>query len=186
MKKLFLLTLCFWGAVVGLFAQNSRNGGIPQRVTAAFSAAGIPVLREPVPMVDFILPLLDGTSRNTAELRGKVVFLNFWATWCGPCRAEMPSMEALYHRFKEQGLEILAVNLQESQKEVSAFMQQLGLTFPTALDQPGSIGAAYGVMAIPTTYIVDRNGGIIARVMGSLDWNSPRLFSAFETLLNSP
>jgi thiol-disulfide isomerase/thioredoxin len=137
-------------------------------------------------MVDFVLPLLNGINLNTTDLRGKVVFLNFWATWCGPCRAEMPSMETLYRRFKEQGLEILAVNLQESPKGVSAFMDQLGLTFPAALDQRGSIGAAYGVMAIPTTYIVDRNGGIIARVTGSLNWDNPKLFSAFEALLNSP
>ncbi|MDR0688886.1 MAG: TlpA family protein disulfide reductase [Spirochaetaceae bacterium] len=137
-------------------------------------------------MADFSLPLTDGTNLDTEKLRGKVVFLNFWATWCGPCRAEMPSMEALYRRFKDQDLEILAVNVQESLRQVTAFMDQWGLTFPAALDSRGSVGSAYGVMAIPTTYIVNREGRIIARVVGSLNWDTPKLFSAFETLLNSP
>ncbi|MFP3091286.1 TlpA family protein disulfide reductase [Treponema sp. TIM-1] len=188
MRKIFFLILCIIGLGASLFPQSPREGtkGIPQRVSTAFTAAGVPVLREPVPLIDFDLPLLDGTTRNTRDLRGKVLFLNFWATWCGPCRAEMPSMETLYRRFKNQGLEFLAVNLQESRKVVSAFMDQLGLSFPAALDQQGSVGAAYGVMAIPTTYIVDREGRIIARVTGSLNWDNPKLFSAFDTLLSSP
>ncbi|MDR0588931.1 MAG: TlpA family protein disulfide reductase, partial [Spirochaetaceae bacterium] len=152
----------------------------------AFTEAGIPVLREPVSLIDFTLPLLNGTTLNTKDLRGKVVFLNFWATWCGPCRAEMPSMETLYRRFKHQGLEFLAVNLQESRRVVTTFMDQMALSFPAALDQQGSIGAVYGVMAIPTTYIVDREGRIVARVSGSLNWDNPKLFSAFDALLGSP
>jgi thiol-disulfide isomerase/thioredoxin len=188
MKKLVFLTLCVLGTAAGLFSQSRQGGaqGIPPQVSEAFTKAGIPVLREPVPLVDFALPLLDGRTCNTKDLRGKVLFLNFWATWCGPCRAEMPSMETLYQRFKSQGLEFLAVNLQESPRTVGAFMDKLGLSFPAALDQQGSTGAAYGVMAIPTTYIVDREGRIIARVRGSLNWDNPKLFSAFDTLLRSP
>ncbi|MDR3173061.1 MAG: TlpA family protein disulfide reductase [Treponema sp.] len=187
MKKFFPAFLCLLGAVAGLAAQDSRAGeAIPLPVAAAFSEAGIPVLREAVPLADFVLPLTDGTNLDTEKLRGKVVFLNFWATWCGPCRAEMPSMETLYGRFKDRGLEILAVNLQESPRQVAAFMEQWGFTFPAALDSRGTVGNVYGVMAIPTTYIVNREGGIIARVRGSLNWDNPKLFSAFETLLNSP
>lgn len=188
MKRIVFLALCFWGAAAGLFPQSpgGKSTAIPQRVTEAFTEAGIPVLREAVSLIDFTLPLLDGTTLNTKDLRGKVVFLNFWAAWCGPCRAEMPSMETLYRRFKQQGLEFLAVNLQESRRAAAAFMNQLGLSFPVALDQQGSIGAAYGVMAIPATYIVDREGRIIARVTGSLNWDNPKLFSAFEALLTSP
>jgi peroxiredoxin len=187
MKKFFLVILCLLGGTAGLVAQNSRVGvKIPPRVAAAFTEAGIPVLREAVPLADFTLPLTDGTSLNTEKLRGKVVFLNFWATWCGPCRAEMPSMETLYGRFKDRGLEILAVNIQESPRQVNTFMDQWGFTFPVALDSRGSVGNTYGVMAIPTTYIINREGEIIARVMGSLSWDNPKLFSAFETLLNSP
>ncbi|MDR2759868.1 MAG: TlpA family protein disulfide reductase [Spirochaetaceae bacterium] len=187
MKKTVCFFLCVLGVGTGLFPQ-SREGsqGIPQGIRAAFTEAGIPVLREPVSLIDFALPLLDGTTRNTKDLRGKVLFLNFWATWCGPCRAEMPSMETLYRRFKNRGLEFLAVNLQESRPVAAAFMDQLGLSFPVALDKLGSTGAAYGVRSIPTTYIVNREGKIIARITGSLNWDNPKLFSAFDVLLDSP
>ncbi|MDR2629564.1 MAG: TlpA family protein disulfide reductase [Spirochaetaceae bacterium] len=185
MRRFLCVPALLWLAAAGLLAQSPREGAVPPRVAAAFAGAGMPVLREAVPLKDFVLPLLDGGSLNTAELRGKVVLLNFWATWCGPCRAEMPSMEALYRRFKGQGLELLAVNLQESRRTVSAFMKQLGLSFPAALDERGGIGAIYGVMAIPTTYIVDRKGRIIARVTGSFRWDDPKIFSAFEALFNT-
>jgi peroxiredoxin len=186
MKRFFPVLLCLLAQGAGLFAQNSRDLTIPRQVITAFTAAGIPVLREAVPLADFVLPLADGTNLNTTDLRGKVVFLNFWATWCGPCRVEMPSMETLYRRFKARGLEMLGVNMQESRRQVSAFMDQNGLSFPAALDSRGNIGNTYGVMAIPTTYIINREGNIIARVTGSFNWDTPELFSAFETLLNSP
>jgi peroxiredoxin len=188
MKQFLLVILCLLGGTTGPAAQDLRDGrrAIPPRVTAAFTEAGLPVLREAVPLADFSLPLTDGTNINTEKLRGKVVFLNFWATWCGPCREEMPSMEALYRRFKDRGLQILAVNVQESPRQAAAFMDQWGLTFPVALDSRGNVGNTYGVMAIPTTYIINQEGEIISRVVGSLNWDTPKLFSAFETLLNSP
>jgi thiol-disulfide isomerase/thioredoxin len=186
MKRFFMAILCLLGGMAAAQQAPAGAPGIPPGIAAAFTGAGIPVLREAVPLTDFTLPLTDGTTLNTETLRGKVVFLNFWATWCGPCRAEMPSMETLYGRFKDRGLEILAVNLQESPRQVSAFMEQWGLTFPAALDSRGSVGGSFGIMAIPTTYIINREGRIIARVMGSLNWDNPKLFAAFETLLASP
>ncbi|MDR2110384.1 MAG: TlpA family protein disulfide reductase [Spirochaetaceae bacterium] len=187
MKRFVPAVLCLWAAV-HIFPQSPANRGraVPPAVAAAFAEAGIPVLRERVSVVDFSAPLPDGKTVSLSGLRGKVVFLNFWATWCGPCRAEMPSMEVLYRRFKDRGLEILAVNLRESPREVTAFMERLRLSFPAPLDQRGSIGANYGITAVPTTYIIDREGGVIARVVGSINWDTPQLFSAFETLLASP
>jgi peroxiredoxin len=97
----------------------------------------------------------------------------------------MPSMEALYRRFREKGLEILAVNHRENKKTVDAFTEQFGLSFPITLDPSGRINGIYGVSAFPTTYIIDREGMILTRVVGSLDWNTPEIFSLFETLLDS-
>jgi thiol-disulfide isomerase/thioredoxin len=151
----------------------------------AFAEAGLPALRQRVASVDFALPLVNQKSLALGDLRGKVVFLNFWATWCGPCRAEMPSMEALYQRFKDEGLEILAVNYGESEQKVAAFFEQLNLSFPSALDSTGQVNGLYGVAALPTTYIIDREGNILSRVVGSINWNTPKLFAAFEALLNS-
>ncbi|MDR3170649.1 MAG: TlpA family protein disulfide reductase [Treponema sp.] len=158
---------------------------IPLEVKKAFVEAGVPVLRQRVPSVDFSAPLISGNTQQLKALEGKVVFLNFWASWCGPCRSEMPSMDALYRRLNDQGLEIFAVNCQETQKDVASFMKNYNLSFPAALDLSGEISAIYRVDAFPTTYIIDRKGEIIARVVGSVNWNTPKLVAAFETLLKS-
>jgi thiol-disulfide isomerase/thioredoxin len=164
---------------------------VPADVARAFEEAGLPVLRQKVPAFDFTVPLADfaipsSGRQNLKTLEGKVVFLNFWATWCGPCRSEMPSMEILYRRFKSRGLAILAVNYQEGQKDVAAFMKNYKLSFPAGLDSSGRVGNNYGIEAFPTTYIIDRDGYIITRVVGSLNWNTPKMLAAFEVLLNSP
>jgi thiol-disulfide isomerase/thioredoxin len=169
----------------GVPAQGGNGGAVSPEVARAFSEAGLPVLRRRLPPFDFSAALPDGTPRRLSELKGKVVFLNFWATWCGPCRQEMPSMDALYRRLKDQGLEILAVNVQEKPWEVSGFMENYKLSFKTVLDPTGKISGNYGISAFPTTFILDREGQIIVRVVGSLDWNTPRIITAFETLLKN-
>jgi cytochrome c-type biogenesis protein len=144
---------------------------------------GIPAADPPIPMFDFSAEAADGTTFRLSDLRGKALFLNFWATWCGPCRMEMPSMEALYRRFKDRGLEIVAVNVRENQKDVAAFMDEMNLSFPAALDSRGDIAAIYGIEAFPTSYLIDRNGGIVARLVGAIQWDAPELNGLFEALL---
>jgi thiol-disulfide isomerase/thioredoxin len=182
---LWLAILC---ALAGAQPQGLRaeasSKAVPDAVSRAFQAAGIPVLRERMPPVGFTLRQSGGGNLSLKNLEGKVVFLNFWATWCGPCRVEMPAMESLYRGLKDRGFEILAVNVQESEKDVADFMRQNRLSFPALLDS-GSAAARYGIRAFPTTYIIDRDGLIIARVIGSLNWNSPQMVAAFETLLNN-
>jgi thiol-disulfide isomerase/thioredoxin len=158
---------------------------IAPEIKLAFEDMGIPVLQQPIPMLGFSATLADGKTINLKDLTGKVIFLNFWATWCGPCRMEMPSMEVLYQRFKEDGLEILAVNVRESQKDVKAFMDEYKLSFPAALDTNGDIAANYAIEAFPTTYIIDRNGGIITRLVGAINWDVPELIELFEILLKA-
>jgi thiol-disulfide isomerase/thioredoxin len=155
-------------------------------VKQAFEELGIPVVDRPIPMFNFSTTLVNGNPISLKDFTGKVVFLNFWATWCGPCRMEMPSMEALYRRFKDQGFEILAVDVRENQKDVAAFMNELGLSFPAALDTKGDIAAIYAIEAFPTTYIIDRDGGIITRLVGAINWDAPELAGLFETLLKVP
>ena len=161
----------------------------------AFSDAGLRLLREKVSPRDFSLPMAAsaaaaadpqlGDIKSLSSFVGKVVFLNFWATWCGPCVSEMPSMEVLYQRFKDQGLEILAVNCMEEQEDVLDFMANNGLTFPALLDEDGKVSGAYGIQAIPTTFLIDRDGKIILRLVGSIDWDTEEIHTAFETLLDS-
>jgi len=156
---------------------------LPAEIAAALARAGIQTLKSRVPIVDFTAPLLGGGSVSLAGLEGKVVFLNFWATWCPPCREEMPSMEKLHARFTGRNFTILAVDLQEDEKTVAEFVKRHRLSFPVALDGSGGIGGTYGVRGIPTTYIVDRRGGIVGAAVGGKDWNSPEVAEAFELLI---
>lgn len=120
---------------------------------------------------DFVLPALDGTHVRLRSLRGKVILLNFWATWCSPCRYEMPSMETLYNRFKGQGFEVLAVSIDSKGKEaVASFAKELNLTFPILLDRDMAVMAQLGVRGLPTTYLLDRNGFIAQVAVGPKDW----------------
>jgi thiol-disulfide isomerase/thioredoxin len=174
-----------FGAVLiclAVFGPVPAAAELPKKVSQAFIQAGLPVLRRPTAAPDFSLPLVNGAAIRLADLKGKVVFLNFWATWCGPCRAEMPSMEALYRRYRDRGLEMVAVNVREDRGTAAAFMEQFGLTFPAALDG-GGVSRRYGITAFPTTYIIDREGLIVSRIVGSINWDTPEISAAFAALL---
>jgi thiol-disulfide isomerase/thioredoxin len=148
-----------------------------------FRQMGLQPPKQRLESIDFELQDLSGSTRRLSDYRGKVVFLNFWATWCGPCRFEMPSMEKLYRRFKDKGLEIVAVNLQEDRASVQRFVDQYGLSFPVLLDTTGRIGATYGARSIPTTYIVGRDGFVLAGTVGTREWDDEEYLSFFEKLL---
>lgn len=148
-----------------------------------FQRMGLQPPKGKLEIIDFELQDLSGTTRRLSDFNGKVVFLNFWATWCGPCRFEMPSMEKLYRRFKASGLEIVAVNLQEDRDSVQRFVDEYELSFPVLLDTTGRIGATYGARSIPTTYIVDRHGFVLAGTIGSREWDTEEYIRFFEKLL---
>jgi peroxiredoxin len=158
---------------------------IPDTVKQAFSRAKIPLLKSRISSRDFSLPLLGSGTRALSDLKGSVVFLNFWATWCPPCREEMPAMETLYRRLGKMGLEFLAVDIGEQQKAVEAFIKEGDLSFPVALDDSGRVSEVYGIRSIPTTFIIDRDGSIIAAVVGGRKWDDPKAIAAFEALLNN-
>lgn len=132
---------------------------------------------------DFTLEDLSGRRVSLKGLRGKVVFLNFWATWCIPCREEMPTMEKLHREFKEQGLEVIAVNVKEGRKEVRRFFDELGLTFMALLDKDGEVSQEYGAWGIPTSYFINRRGVIVGKVMGYRKWDSREARAFFLELL---
>jgi len=109
---------------------------------------------------DFFLPTLDGGQVRLSDLRGKAVLVNFWATWCGPCRKEMPQLVAAYRRYRQEGLEIVAVNLQEPTDRVKRFAEEFGVEFTVALDKTGEVVREYRLLGIPTSFFVDRQGVI--------------------------
>ncbi len=137
---------------------------------------------KPLPAPDFSLKTLQGETRSLSSYQGSIVFLNFFATWCGPCRAEMPSMEVLYNTLNGEKFVILAVDLQEERSTVERFIQQNRLTFPVLLDERGGAGKLYGVQAIPTSYVIDKTGKIIAGMTGGREWDSEEVIALFREL----
>ena len=135
----------------------------------------------------FTVRNLKGQRIQLADHKGKVVILNLWATWCGPCRVEMPGMENLYRRYRSQGLEILAVSLDKgSSDKVQTFADEYQLSFPVLLDSDGQVESRYDSFTIPTTYVIDKKGMVVAEVDGAKNWESEETFEALEYLLKAP
>ena len=144
------------------------------------------IIRVPriAPPVEISLLDIHDKRVTLADFKGKIVFLNFWTTWCPECRIEMPLMEKLHKRFKDKDFAMVAVNLREPATRVKNFFDKHKLTFTALLDSKGKIGARFGVRAVPTTFILDKEGGIIGKVFGSREWNSQKSFDLFEHLIN--
>ena len=138
-------------------------------------------------LADFTLPDLQGQPVQLVALRGKVVFVNVWATWCQPCIEEMPTIQRLYERLHGQGLEILAVSLDAlGIQVVGPFLQNYRLTFPTLLDTKNLVQRLYHTTGVPESFIVDKRGILVDKVVGPRDWAHPQVLAQFERLLAMP
>ena len=138
------------------------------------------------PAPDFSLPDLNEKPYRLSEFRGKVVFLNFWATWCKPCREEMPSMEILNKNFEKDGLVILAVSIDRvtTTKDIPPFVKGMNLTFPVLIDSWGRTDKPYKRMGVPETFIIDQEGIIREIVIGPRDWTRLDSLQVLTKLLN--
>jgi peroxiredoxin len=132
-------------------------------------------LSEPLPAPDFTLQDEHAKIYSLKDYRGKVIMLNFWATWCPPCRREMPSMERLHQKLKGKDFVVLALNQMEDGDQVFAFTGDIGvdLTFPILFDKDSSVSRAYGVRGLPTTYVIDKKGNIRFRAIGGREFDHP-------------
>jgi thiol-disulfide isomerase/thioredoxin len=148
-----------------------------------FAAAGELLRFDPAPAPALSLPDLSGEQHNLNTYRGQVVLVNFWASWCPPCLAEMPSMERLSHSLAGQPFRILAVNTQESRSRVWKFRKLLDISFPTLLDSDGDVTRAWDVEIFPTSYLIDADGQVRYRARGALEWDSPEMLALIEELL---
>jgi len=164
--------------------------GIQAGASAAYAAAidysVVPKLEEVKdhPQApDFSLVNPDGKKLSLKDFRGKLVFLNFWASWCGPCRDEMPTMVKLYNEFKGKGFEIVAVNVKDKRPDALAFIKQMKMTFPIMMDPEGEAGLLYGAFGMPISYLIDDKGVVLARILGDANWYTPGARNLIKTLL---
>jgi peroxiredoxin len=133
---------------------------------------------------EFTVSGLNGERITLRELKGRVVFLNFWATWCPPCKEEMPSMERLHRRYKARGFTILAVSIDSGgEGTVRDFVKAHGLTFPIGLDPKLEVANLYGVRALPSTVLIDRSGTTTGVALGPRDWDGAAAHAVVESLL---
>lgn len=180
--------------------EDKETGGMPKAVVAAIVIAVVAVAafivlgqrRAFEPMVagaqsiDFTLPDLDGKPVGLKDYRGKVVFLNFWATWCKPCEEEIPSMQTMYTAMKGQPFEILAVSVDsEGPATVAKFAKDYGITFKVLHDRKGKIKEMYKTTGVPETFIIDQNGVIAEKVWGPRDWSQQSSLAVLLDLLKN-
>jgi peroxiredoxin len=132
---------------------------------------------------DFEIMTLERIPLRLSKLRGRVVFVNFWATWCDPCKEEMPAMERLYQRFRERGLEVLALAVDAQVSRVRPFVREHGFTFTVGLDSRMAVANLYTVRALPSTFIVDRQGQLASAAMGPRPWDGAAARALFEAML---
>ena len=173
-----LLVAATLGVPVGSMAQVKPTNG-PADLLKSIGLTKPAMSKAP----DFSLRDIGGGTVSLASYRGSLVLLNFWATWCGPCRDEMPSMENLSRNFGGQGFSLLAINQKESAAQVTSFMRTHELNFPTPLDSDGRVSAAYRVYGIPMTYLIDGSGNAIGMTSGARDWATRDVVEVFRKLI---
>lgn len=146
-------------------------------------ASLMPMEREPAP--DFSLQNLDGANISLSALKGKVVLINFWATWCAPCREEMPSMQKLWEKYSGEDFEMLAVNVGEDIGIVKEFKNlfQPTLSMPIVLDHHSTLVNTYPVIGLPTTYLIDKQGHFVLQAVGGMDWSTDEVYQVIEDMI---
>jgi peroxiredoxin len=149
----------------------------------ALNLSGYPSLMHPP---EFSGLTADGQKVSLAGLRGRVALLNFWATWCLECRPEMPMFERLHREFSAQGLAFVGINAREGTATIREYAKELGLTFPLISDPTGKINSAYGVIGLPTTFLIGRDGRAVALAIGPREWSGKPARALMQSLLAEP
>jgi peroxiredoxin len=182
-----ILLIMFTGVELHLFYNGffATAGSRDQELERLFSNIGIlkiPHISQPV---EIQLKDVFGNTVSLSDFRGKIVFLNFWATWCPPCVIEMPSMQKLHRRFKDKNFVMVAINSQETDAQVKSFFNKYKLSFTALLDSSAEVGAWFDVNAFPTTFVLDKKGRIIGRALGPREWDSQASVALFDYLIDN-
>jgi peroxiredoxin len=147
----------------------------------------VPILqpmKETAPTPEFSLSTPDGKKVSLKDFRGKIVLLNFWASWCVPCREEMPAMEKLYKEYKEKNFVVLAVAVKDRKQDAIDFVKELKITYPIALDPEAQVGSLYGAWGLPATYLIGPKGEGLARGWGPAEWYAPSARKLIKELID--
>ncbi|HIJ57178.1 MAG TPA: TlpA family protein disulfide reductase [Deltaproteobacteria bacterium] len=173
----FMVSMKDMGAVLAAAPSSDKKS---DRLYRDLGMLKVPRIASPV---DFKLKDMNGKWVWLSDFKGKVVFLNFWATWCPPCKYEMPSMQKLYDKLKHKKFAMVAVDLQEPVHRVKDFVKAYKLSFTVLLDSKGDVGRQFGISSIPTTFILDGRGGIIGKAFGPREWDGKKAVDFFEHLM---
>jgi peroxiredoxin len=183
------LAVVLLGALIWMLPTRraGEEGGHQHGATSTdpFERAGVTELNEGQRGPAFTLAALDGSRASLETWKGKLVFLNFWATWCRPCTDEMASLEAVWQGYRARGLVVVGASVDRGAPRplIDPYVKTLGLTFPIVLDPDMKTAAAWRVTAIPTTFVIRPNGEVAGLVVGPRDWNGPEMRALVETLL---
>lgn len=179
---LVLLALVVGAAGNSPLAAQAANPAYASRL----EALGFQVFKAPIAVKDFGIKALGGGEVRLSSFKGKIVVLNFWATWCPPCKEEMPSLQTFWQKTKDKALAVVAVSEGEDPATVSSFVKAKGYSYPFYVDPSGSLGSQFGVQGIPTTFVFDKNGLAIARIVGGRSYDEPKLLALFADLADAP
>jgi peroxiredoxin len=177
-RAAILIVLTITGVLILLLLNRNRSH---------YKSVKIVPIEVGFPAPDFTFPGLDGKMVRLSDFRGKVVLVNIWATWCRYCVDEMPSMEKLYQKLIGEDFEILAVSIDSSgERVVASFMKKYKLTFPALIDSAGAIRMGYRTTGVPESFIIDKDGILVKKIIGSLDWTKPEILHLFQRLIQKP
>jgi peroxiredoxin len=171
----FVATLIFWQALCSLVAVAVH--------AEAIEGEGLTRLEHVRPAPDFALPDVDGNLHRLSDYRGKVILVNFWATWCPPCRLEMPSMQRAWEKLAGEGVVMLAIDVGEDEETVFTFTADYPVEFPLLLDRKAKTIGEWGVIGLPTSFVVDGRGRVVYRAVGGREWDDPEILRRVRELL---
>ncbi len=180
-KKIIILLLFIAGLVLAYMIQETVHHGGRTQLSGRHGEAGPVVAKTAAP--DFTVRDLEGKKVSLSDFRGRLVFLNFWATWCPPCQEEMPSIERLYQSMKGKPFQILAVSVDNDAGVVGRFRKSRGYTFPMFIDDQQKAAALYQTTGVPETFIISPKGIILYKIIGPEDWSSGKMLAGLMELL---
>jgi peroxiredoxin len=182
-KKVILAGATIVVLVIALFRLTAP---VPISNDPSATGLGLQLYEERPLAPDFTLRRMNGTDLRLSDLRGKVVFVNFFATWCAPCKWEMPEMESLYLSFKGENFEMVAISIDSTRNPIKPFVDSMNLTFPIVHDGSQQVARSYGFRGPPLSFLIDRKGRIVGGASGPRKWNGPDAKNLLRKLMAEP